>query len=91
MDNVGKNWDNIEEEQLVKEINKLVDMDKICSIHKRHIGGIRARIKKIIEDPNTNDKLIDKTKILLKYFSQENNSSLSFLDRGDIYYLYIVI
>ncbi len=77
MDNVGKSWDNIEEEQLVKEINKLIDIDKICNNHKRQIGGIRARIKKIIEDPNLSDKLIDKTQIVVKYFSQEQNNTLS--------------
>ncbi len=74
MDNVGKNWDSSEEEKLINQINKLEEMDKICQIHKRQIGGIRARIKKIIDDPFKSNKIKDKADVIIKYFSTDNSS-----------------
>jgi hypothetical protein len=46
--NVGKLWDEKEDNQLIKEytIDKL-DILKICKIHKRKAGGIYRRLKKL--------------------------------------------
>jgi hypothetical protein len=46
--NVGKPWDEKEDNQLIKEytIDKL-DILKICKIHKRKAGGICRRLKKL--------------------------------------------
>ena len=76
MNNVGKNWDDEEEEKLIKEINKQINMNSICEKHQRHSGGIKARIRKILDDPVKSNKINDKTQIILTYFG-ENEQKLT--------------
>ncbi len=71
MDNVLKKWDKEEDDLLLNEINRLDDIIKICSVHKRKIGGIQARIKKLIEDEEYSKKIVDKTEVLKKYSTDE--------------------
>lgn len=71
MENVCKKWDKEEDDQLLNEINRLDDITKICNVHKRKIGGIQARIKKLIEDKEYSKKLNDKTEVLKKYSTDE--------------------
>ncbi len=70
MNNVGKNWEKDEEEKLIGEINKLVSIDKIAEKHQRYIGGVRARIKKILEDPIKSNKITDKAQVVIKYLAE---------------------
>ena len=80
MNNVGKNWEKDEEEKLIGEINKLVSIDKIAEKHQRHIGGVRARIKKILEDPIKSNKITDKAQVVIKYLAEnEEKIQLSLL------------
>jgi hypothetical protein len=76
MNNVGKNWDDDEEEKLIKEINKQININIICEKHQRHSGGIKARIRKILDDPLKSNKINDKTQIILTYFG-ENEQKLT--------------
>ena len=76
MNNVGKNWDETEEDKLIEEINKLININKICEKHQRHSGGIKARIRKILDDPVKSQKINDKTQIILRYFG-ENEQKLT--------------
>jgi hypothetical protein len=76
MNNVGKNWDDDEEETLIKEINKQTSINSICEKHQRHSGGIKARIRKILDDPVKSQKINDKTQIILRYFG-ENEQKLT--------------
>ena len=76
MDNYCKKWDNDEDNKLISQINQLKDIDQIMKNHKRSIGGITARIQKIIDDPNLNSQLKNKNNIIMKYFSNNKNKSL---------------
>jgi len=69
-DNKMKIWDSEEEDKLIDEINNLLDIKQIAENHKRTEGGIKARLKKII-DSNKKDKLKEMTKIIKKYFTTE--------------------
>lgn len=73
MNNIGKNWDDNEEDKLIIELNKQNNLKDICDKHQRESGGIRARIKKILDDPNKSNRLTDKTQTILKYFSNDHN------------------
>lgn len=75
MNNVGKNWDDKEEDMLIKELNKQINLKEICDKHERKSGGIIARIKKILDDPDKSNKLNDKTQIIKKYFNENNQLS----------------
>lgn len=77
MNNVGKNWDETEENKLIESINKLVHINKIAEKHQRQIGGVRARIKKIIDDPNKSSKIKNINEIIVQYFGETTNSTLS--------------
>lgn len=77
MNNVGKNWDDKEEDMLIKELNKQTNLKEICDKHERKSGGIIARIKKILDDPDKSNKLNDKTQIIIKYFNENDNNQLS--------------
>jgi len=77
MNNVGKNWDDKEEDMLIKELNKQINLKEICDKHERKSGGIIARIKKILDDPEKSNKLNDKTQIIIKYFNENENNQLS--------------
>ena len=79
MNNVGKNWDEDEEEKLIKEINKQTSITSICEKHQRHSGGIKARIRKILDDPVKSQKINDKTQIIISYFG-ENEKKLTKLN-----------
>ena len=58
MNNVKmKYWDENEENQLIDEINKLIDINNIISNHDRKITGITMRIEKIINDPDKSQKV----------------------------------
>ncbi len=72
MNNVCKLWDKEEDNNLLEEINKLYDIKKISEIHKRSEGGIRARIKKFIDNEEYSKKIEDKTEVLKKYFTGDN-------------------
>jgi len=65
-----KVWDKDEESQLIEEINSLLDISKIADSHKRTVGGIKARLKKII-DNKTSDKIKNISNVIKKYFTSE--------------------
>jgi hypothetical protein len=66
--NIGKNWNLEEENILINEVNNLMDINLISEKHERQVGGIKARIKKILDEPLKSDKLLNKTEIIKKYF-----------------------
>jgi hypothetical protein len=48
MDNSGSIWSEIEEQQLINEYTtNNLNIDEIAEIHKRHPGGIAARLVKL--------------------------------------------
>ena len=69
-ENSMKVWDKDEENQLIEEINNLLDISKIADSHKRTVGGIKARLKKII-DNKTSDKIKNISNVIKKYFTSE--------------------
>jgi hypothetical protein len=69
-ENSMKVWDKDEETQLIEEINSLLDISKIADKHKRTVGGIKARLKKII-DNKTSDKIKNISNVIKKYFTSE--------------------
>ena len=69
-ENSMKVWDKDEETQLIEEINSLLDISKIADKHKRTVGGIKARLKKII-DNKTTDKIKNISNVIKKYFTSE--------------------
>jgi ATP-dependent DNA helicase RecQ len=44
---VGRPWTQEEEKDLTEEYNQGVEIDEIALIHKRKIGGIRSRLRKL--------------------------------------------
>jgi len=69
-DNIMKIWNIEEEQQLIEEINKLLNINKICENHKRTIGGIKARLKKIIDGKNK-DKIKNISEVIKTYFTSD--------------------
>jgi hypothetical protein len=69
-ENSMKVWDKDEENQLIEEINSLLDISKIADSHKRTVGGIKARLKKIIDTKNS-DKIKNISNVIKKYFTSE--------------------
>ena len=45
--NVGQPWTSEEDSQLISEYNSNINITEICKIHKRNIGGIRSRFKRL--------------------------------------------
>ena len=45
--NAGKRWTLEEDSQLISEYNSAVHIRQICRIHKRKIGGIISRLRKL--------------------------------------------
>lgn len=45
--NIGKKWTEIEETELLQQIKDGTDFEEIASLHKRTLGGIKARINKL--------------------------------------------
>uniref|UniRef100_A0A6C0JNU3 Uncharacterized protein n=1 Tax=viral metagenome TaxID=1070528 RepID=A0A6C0JNU3_9ZZZZ len=62
--NVGKKWTEEEENKLLEELNKNIDIETISKIHKRKIGGIESRQKEIAYKMYMKNVSIDK--IILK-------------------------
>jgi hypothetical protein len=77
MNNVGKNWDETEEDKLIEEINKLVNINKICEKHQRQVGGVKARIKKLLDDPVKSNKLTNIASIIITYFGESTDRKLT--------------
>ena len=77
MNNVGKNWDETEEDKLIEEINKLININKICEKHQRHSGGVKARIKKLLDDPIKSNKLTNIASIIITYFGESTDRKLT--------------
>jgi hypothetical protein len=69
-ENSMKVWDKEEETQLIEEINSLLDISKIADKHKRTVGGIKARLKKIIDSKDT-DKIKNISNVIKKYFTSD--------------------
>lgn len=69
-ENSMKVWDKDEENQLIEEINNLLDISKIADKHKRTAGGIKARLKKIIDSKDT-DKIKNISNVIKKYFTSD--------------------
>ena len=44
---VGKPWIYIEDSQLINEYNSGMNILEICKNHKRNVGGIRSRLRKL--------------------------------------------
>ena len=57
--NVGKKWTEEEENKLLEELNKNIDIDTISKIHKRKIGGIQSRCKEIAYKMHLNHSSIE--------------------------------
>ena len=57
--NVGKKWTEEEENKLLEELNKNMDIDTISKIHKRKIGGIQSRCKEIAYKMHLNHSSIE--------------------------------
>jgi hypothetical protein len=68
LSNVGKRWTGEEEETLLEELSKNMDINLIALNHKRKIGGINARRKEIAyvmySNNNTMEDIIMKTKLV---------------------------
>jgi hypothetical protein len=77
MNNVGKNWDETEEDKLIEEINKLININKICEKHQRQVGGVKARIKKLLDDPVKSNKLTNIASIIITYFGESTDRKLN--------------
>jgi len=45
--NTGQPWTLQEDSQLISEYNSAIHITKICKIHKRNIGGITSRLRKL--------------------------------------------
>lgn len=71
-----KIWNMEEENLLLEEVNNLLEIEIIASKHKRTVGGVRARIKKIIVNNNLNIKLDNLSEVVKKYFSGDNDEDL---------------
>jgi len=65
--NVGQKWTDNEENILLEELNKNVDIKTIAKNHNRNIGGINARRKKIAYEMYLKhvsiEEIIEKTKL----------------------------
>lgn len=77
MNNVGKNWDETEEDKLIEQINKLININKICEKHQRQAGGVKARIKKLLDDPVKSNKLTNIASIIITYFGESADRKLT--------------
>ena len=66
-----KIWSKDEEILLIEEIQILKNITLIAEQHKRSVGGIKARIKKIIDSKQENSKLTNLNEIIKTYFSNE--------------------
>jgi hypothetical protein len=64
LSNVGKKWTEEEENKLLEELNKNIDIETISQNHKRKIGGIESRRKEIAYKMYMRNVSIDK--IILK-------------------------
>ncbi len=75
----NKKWTGEEENQLINEVNKLEEMDKICESHQRQPGGIIYRLKKILDNEDLSKKIDQnvRAQILNKYFSNKYFSNTS--------------
>lgn len=45
--NIGNPWTSEEDSQLISEYNSNVNITEICRIHRRNIGGITSRLKRL--------------------------------------------
>jgi hypothetical protein len=57
--NVGKKWTEAEENVLLEELNKNIDIEIISRNHKRKIGGIQSRCKEIAYKMHLNHSSIE--------------------------------
>jgi hypothetical protein len=60
MSNAGKIWTHKEEIDLINEVNNKKSLKIICETHQRKLGGIKSRIKKIINKTNLNIEELNK-------------------------------
>lgn len=45
--NTGQPWTSEEDSQLISEYNSNINITEICKIHKRNIGGIKSRLRRL--------------------------------------------
>ena len=68
-DKAGSTWNSDEENQLLFEISQNFSYEKIAKLHKRNIGGIKARIRVLVYEMYKKgisiDEIILKTKLTL--------------------------
>jgi hypothetical protein len=62
--NVGQKWSEEEEQKLLEELNKNMNIELIAKMHNRTIGGIKARCKEIAYKLHINNMSIEE--IILK-------------------------
>jgi hypothetical protein len=65
--NVGQKWSDEEEQKLLEELKKNMDIELIAKIHNRTTGGINARCKeiayKLYSNNRSMEEIIVKTKL----------------------------
>ena len=65
---VGKPWIYIEDSQLINEYNSGMNILEMCKNHKRNIGGIRSRLRKLNCTEQGRDEL--SVKALYQYINE---------------------
>lgn len=92
----GLPWTQIEEDQLLQELSKHMDLEQIAQAHKRTQGGITTRVKiialKLVQSGSTIDEVIAKThlthaqveKIIKKHTNPDEQSVTSSLENLSI-------
>ena len=66
-------WTNLEEQQLLNELEINMDHVTIAANHKRTIGGIRKRIKKMIINMHNSGKTVKEIEEITKMTQQQIN------------------
>lgn len=83
--NVGKKWDDVEKNKLIKELEKKMSIEEISKIHGRNEGGIMSERKRlivydIIKGINKDDlcKKYNLSKSEIKNYYKNDNDSLDY-------------
>lgn len=76
----GQKWTAIEEKQLMDEISSDLDVSTIAKNHKRTIGGINARLNKIIYKMHLDDYSIED---IIKITKMQEADITKIIDRHD--------
>src|SRR6266404_8377076 len=81
--NVGLKWTKFEEDMLINELQGNKSLEEISLNHKRKLGGIQSRIRKLVKDHiqlgrNTDDEIME----LFRITKDELNYQKNFVNKN---------